>query len=119
VDFCKSHYGLAKAARPSQTGKIKRRRVKDFFKRMNGEKMLTKTETRRRLGVGRSRYEQLIASGILPPPFSIIAGARPVHSESQILIAEQNIYRRAIKALQPESGRKMKPLSNKFISEIS
>ena len=80
---------------------------------------LTKGQAQKRLGIGRLNYDRYIESGILPAPISLCDGARPFHTESQIEIAENNLHRRAVAALQPESGRKMKPLSKKFISEIS
>lgn len=84
-----------------------------------GKQFYSKAETRARLQVGRRRYAQLIESKILPQPIEIIAGARPVHTTGQIEIAESNLYRRALKDLQPSGGRKMKPLSQKLMSEIS
>lgn len=78
----------------------------------------SKSDVRRRLGVGRTRYAQLIAAGILPPPVELIAGARPVHTQAQVALAENNLLKQVMNNLQPASGRKSKPLSKKLIAEL-
>ena len=85
---------------------------------MTGEKLYSKAAVRKRLSVGRIRYGQLIESKILAQPICLVEGARAVHTESQIQNAETNIYRQALKDLQPLNSPKMKPLSAKMISEI-
>ncbi len=82
------------------------------------EKLYSKSETRKRLRVGRIRYEQMIESKILPAPISLTDDARPVHTESQIKIAENNLYKQAIKNVLPAATRRMKPLSAKLAAEI-
>lgn len=84
-----------------------------------GEKQFySKAETRARLQIGRTRYAYLIESNILPKPIVLASGARPVHTDAQIQIAEQKIYRQATQDLQPVGRSKMKPLSAKLITEI-
>lgn len=83
-----------------------------------GKQFYSKAETRTRLRVGRTRYEYLIAAKILAKPISLVPGARAVHTEAQLHICEQKIYQQSCRDLQPESARKMKPLSAKLLSEI-
>lgn len=85
---------------------------------MTGERLYSKAKTMERLEIGRHRYEQIIKSKLLPKPIVLAPGGRPVHTESQIHFYEQNIYRQALKDSQPASGQRMKPISDKLLSEI-
>lgn len=76
----------------------------------------SKQEVRARLGVGRTRYAQMIDAGVLPPPITLTDTARPVHTAEQIRIAENNLLKRLTDNL-PRT-RKSKPLSNKLRAEI-
>lgn len=82
-----------------------------------GKILFSKRETRARLKVGRLRYSQLIESGILAPPIQLTDSARPVHTLSQIEIAENNLCRRALVSLKP-ANRKTRPLSKKLAAEL-
>lgn len=84
------------------------------------EKLYSKAAARRRLGISRARYEQFIESGILPAPFAIVEGSRPIHTESQIARAESNLYERALSNLRNRTpgARPVKPISEKHAAEI-
>lgn len=85
---------------------------------MTEKHFYSKAETRKRLGVGRTRYAQLIESEILAPPIKLTDEARPVHTETQILNAVRNIDRKHTAALAPTGGKKIKPLSEKLLAQI-
>ena len=80
------------------------------------EELFSKEATRKILKISRARYQQFIDSGILPKPFEITPGSRPVHSETQIKIAEKNLYERAVASLRKTTpGTKpIKPLNPKI-----
>lgn len=85
------------------------------------EKLFSKSATRRALKISRARYEQFIESGILPEAFEIVPGSRPVHTETQIRLAEANLYARAIENIRPKTpgAKPIKPVrlkpNQKFI----
>ncbi len=66
------------------------------LKRMLNETIYTKRAAIKRLRVTRSRYEQLLESEILAKPITLVPGAHPIHTESQIVAAENNLTRRAM-----------------------
>lgn len=84
---------------------------------MTGKQFYSKADARKRLGVGRVRYEYLIQSEVLAVPVEIVPGTRPVHTESQLHAAEMKIQRELISAIQPKS-RKMRPLSARQLDAI-
>jgi hypothetical protein len=86
---------------------------------MTDEELYSKAQMRKRLKVGKLRYEYLIESGLLPEPIALTPGSRPVHTESQVQIYKQNIYRKAVSDWRPVGRRKTRPFSKKLISEIS
>lgn len=88
------------------------------------ETLLSKAKTRARLEIGRARYEQLVAGGILEKPFELTSGGRPVHSESQILRCERALRDLAVRDYLErqrqfsKEHKPMKPLSEKLLAEI-
>ena len=68
------------------------------------EETFTKKETRQMLKISRARYEQYLASGLLAAPISLVEGARPVHTSSQIRICERELYRKATAAIRQANG---------------
>lgn len=85
------------------------------------EIIYSKEKARKRLGVSRGRYEQFIESGILPKPFVIVNGSRPIHTETQIQIAESNLYQKAVENSRPRTPdvKPIKPISENLKALIA
>lgn len=58
------------------------------------QKLYTKKESLKRLGISGTHYRQLIEAGILPRPVALVEGARPVHIEAHFTLCERNLHQK-------------------------
>lgn len=79
------------------------------------ERFYKRKEVRDRLNLSKRKYQQVIDSGILEKPIRLTENSHPLHTESQIVAAEQRIFERANRSasLKANGG-----ISEKLFREI-
>lgn len=85
---------------------------------------LSKAELRRELNVSQTRYNQLLAAGIIPLPVVLTPGSRPVHIPSDVELTRHRLRNKAaaergkLEDTRSKSGGKpIKPISEKHLAQ--